>query len=431
MTELAVERADVAGPPPRVRILVVDDSAASRSYILATLKDLPDTEVTAVESGTLALRAVKQGGYSLILCDYEMPDMSGLQVLRFVRTRHTALELPVLMLTSREEADVKVRAFRAGANDYISKQSQPEELLARVGTQIELLDAQRRLVEARVRSAEGQKFEAIGHLTEALAHELNTPSQYVSDNLLFLQESFASLRGLIDNFREQRGSVSGEQIQALIAAADCDYMFDEVPRCVEESLQGIGQMSRIVAVMREFARPGAQDVSAQDLNDIVRGAVAVTRGQMHQVAELELELDAKLPLVHCVGPAIKHVVLRAIMNAVKAMTPEDGMQRTRGKLRIRTSAVDESWASIEIADSGRGIASATLAKIVDPVLGPAQLGEAAQALAHARTVIVGDHGGRLEITSAAGEGTRIVIQLHQRGERVSRQFVAVRAEDMT
>jgi signal transduction histidine kinase len=406
----------------------VDDSAATRAHVLDVLKALPDTEASAVESGTLALRAIKQGGYSIILCDYEMPDMSGLQVLRFVRTRHTALELPVLMLTSRDEADIKVRAFRSGANDYIGKQSAPEELLARVGTQIELLAAHRRLVEARLRTAEGQKFEAIGHLTDALSHELNTPSQYISDNLSFLQESFESLRKMVDALRDLKGPVAAEQIQQLIADADCDYVFNEIPRCVEESLQGIAQVASIVGVMRDFARRGVQDVTAQDLNEIVRGALAVTRGQMHQVADLELQLDPNLPPVQCVGAAIKQVVLYAIMNAVKAMTPEDGMQRARGRLRLRTAIETNGWATIEISDSGRGIPSDMLANVLNPVLGASQLGEAAQALAHARTVIVGDHGGKLDITSSDRDGTSIVIRLQPGGERVSRQFVAVKPD---
>ena len=82
-------------------MLVVDDPSVSRAYLSGALAALPEVEVVAVDSGTEALRALSARGFSLVLCDYEMPDMSGLHVLRFVRTRHSALELPVLM-TARD-----------------------------------------------------------------------------------------------------------------------------------------------------------------------------------------------------------------------------------------------------------------------------------------------------------------------------------------
>jgi two-component system NtrC family sensor kinase len=394
----------------RVRILVVDDSAISRAHVLSTLEKLAHAEATAVESGTQALRALRDGGYSLILCDYEMPDMSGLQLLRFVRAKYSALELPLLLLTGSDDPDIKVRAFRAGANDYIAKQAAPEELLARVGTQIELLAGQRRLVQAQLRRAEGQKFEAIGQLTEALAHELNTPAQYLGDNLAFLQESFESLRGVIERVRQRDGTLTAAELVAMIETLDCDYLFAEIPRCIEESQQGVAQVSRIVSVMREFARRGVQQAVPHDLNEIVKGAVAVTRGQWHQVAELALELDATLPQVSCVGSAIKQVVLYAIMNAVKAMASADGIQRTRDQLRIRTSH-DERWATIEISDTGRAIASELITQLLDPVLGGAASNDAAQALAQVHAVIVSEHHGKLDISSAPQTGTSIAMRL--------------------
>jgi DNA-binding response OmpR family regulator len=402
---------DGAASAVRVRILVVDDSAVSRSYILGALAGLPAVEVDAVDSGAHALRAIKQGGYSLLLCDYEMPDMSGLQVLRFVRTHHTAVELPVLMLTSREEADVKVRAFRAGANDYIAKQAQPEELLARVSTQIELLEAHRRLSAASVRAAEGQRFEAVGHLAEALAHELNTPAQYITDNLSFLSDSLSTLQQLVAKLRTFSDGVSAAQIDALLMEADCDYLFGQVPRCIDESQKGIAQVARIIAVMRDFGQRGAQEPTAQDLNEIVRGALAVAHGQLHHAAELTLELDSALPAVVCIGASIKQIVLQAIMNAVRAMKKAEGARTGLERLQIRTRREADAWACIEIADNGRALAPDVLRDVLDPVLGSSHAGETAQALGHMRGVVETEHAGKLEITSSDPAGTRIVIRL--------------------
>jgi CheY-like chemotaxis protein len=391
---------------PRVRILIVDDSELSRNYIVRVLEQLPNAELVAVDSGAAALRVLADGAISLMLCDYEMPNISGLQVLSFARKTHNALDLPVLMLTSRDEPGIKVKAFRAGANDYIAKEAEPEELLARVSTQIELLQAHRTLDDTRLRKSEHQKFEAIGHLAEGLAHELNTPAQYIQDNLDFLAESFEALGAVVEELRQLPSAAERSLVEAVLERIEYSYMVAEVPRCIRESRQGIDHVAGVVAVMREFARPGIPEHSAHSLNVIIKGAVAVTRGQWHQVAELELELLADMPLVQCIGVAIKQVVLYALMNAVKTMLPRGG-RSSKGRVKIRT-LIEPDWARIEICNSGSEAASALADNVGDPVLGA---GEAeGHALAHARTVVVDEHHGTLEVRSSP-DGTTMVIRL--------------------
>ncbi|HKU42196.1 MAG TPA: response regulator, partial [Polyangiales bacterium] len=301
----------------RVRILIVDDSELSRTYISSVLASLPDTELLTAVDGSHALRAIAEGSISLVICDYEMPDMSGLQVLRFARQAHTPLELPVLMLTGRDDQELKVKAYRSGANDYIPKHAQPEELLARVGTQIDLLQAQRRLRVARLRSSEHQKFEAIGHLAEGLAHELNTPAQYIQDNLAFLTESFDTVAAMLSELRQQPSAAEGSALESALQRIDYEYLATEIPRCLAEARQGIERVARVVGTMREFSRTGLAERTAHSLNEIVRGAIQITHGHWHHVAELVLDLSDALPPVQCVGVAIKQVMLYALVSAVK------------------------------------------------------------------------------------------------------------------
>lgn len=413
----ASETPEDAGSAARVRVLIVDDSAMSRGYVAGVLAELPNVEVVALESGTQALRALATGEISIVVCDYEMPDMSGMQVLRFVRQMHSAVELPVLMLTSHDEPDVKVQALRAGANDYIAKQAEPEELLARVGTQIELLRAHRRLNAARLRRAEHQKFEAIGHLAEGLAHELNTPAQYIQDNLSFLAESFEALEAVVSELRLLPSVAERSLVETQLERIEYDYLVREVPRCITESRQGVEQVASVVAMMREFARPGLPERNANSLNEIIRGAIAVTRGQWHQIADLDLDLSESLPNVLCVATAIKQVVLHALLNAVKAMNrpganvnATSSAARPRGQLRVTTRLDPPSWALIEIEDNGGGIADTTLQRVLDPVLSSRTNEDSGQALAHAHSVIVDEHHGRLDIRSSS-EGTTLEIRL--------------------
>ena len=403
----------------QVRILVVDDSAAARTLIIAALSTLHATKASGADSAAQALRALRDGDFSLVLCDYEIPDMSGLQLLHIIRARRAAIELPVLMLTSREDADIKLRAFRAGANDYVSKHAPIEELLARVGVQIKLLEAQRRLAEVQQRRREAQEFEAVGHLAEALAHELNTPAQYLSDNLAFLKETFDALLKLVVGMRDEATTLRSERVSELLAQADVDYVVQEVPRCLEESAQGITQVAHIVSTMREFARLGAQDKVPQDINEIVRSAVGVTRGHWHQVADIALELNEALPHVECVAARIKQVILYIIIEAVHALSPRDGLQSQRGWLRFRTFRATDACVVIEVSHNGRPIPAAVIKDVSRPVLAGLPPSEAGQALTHARSVIVSEHGGHLDVESRDGM-TLISMRLPSERDRISR-----------
>jgi DNA-binding response OmpR family regulator len=415
----SVNRAKTAEPrgaEARIRILLVDDSELSRDYVALVLEQVAGAELVLASTGGAALRTITEGGISLVICDYDMPDMSGLQVLRFVRRTRSPVELPFLMLTGTDDPEVKVKAFRLGANDYIAKHAAPEELLARVGTQIDLLQANQRLNDARLSRAEQQKFETIGYLAQGLAHELNTPAQFIGDNLQFLTESFEALLTITEELRTLTSAQDRVRVEAMLERIQYAYLQEEIPRCIGESKQGIEHIAQIVQMMREFARPGLPERRLNSLNEIIRGALAVTRGQWHQLAELQLELSDSLPNVECVGVAIKQVVLYAILNAIKAMVRASLVDSRKNRLRI-TTRVDADWAVIEIEDTGRGLADALVQRVMDPVLSSIDTAEPSQALVHARAVVVDQHYGRLEIGSSAAGTTlsiRLPLDLHAR-----------------
>jgi len=411
--EIKRERAEEVREP-RTRILVIDDSDATRRHVLGLLSELSGVETLDAASGLDALRVIGAGGISLVLCDYAMPDVSGLQVLHAIRQVHSALELPVLMLTSTDDAEVKVKAFRAGANDYIAKQSAPEEFLARVGTQIELLRAQQRLATERLRKAEWEKFAAVGQLAEGLAHELNTPAQYIASNLAFMSDGVQALERVIEQMRKLLHGPQLAHLEALLTEVDHHYLASELPHALAESRGGVDHVASIVAVMREFARPSAHKRAYYDVNDIVRSAVAVTRGQWTSLAELELQLTEELPPVECIGPLIKQLVLQAIMDALASIAAEVA-PIARARLVLRTTLVSDrsggtdGWVSLEVMRSGPPLDPALVERVMNPVLGRESPDE--QGLAHARSVIEDEHRGRFSIESALDAGTRLVMQL--------------------
>ncbi len=120
------------------RILIVDDDVVNLQAAAETLK-LEGYSVTAVNSGKAALKELeRQPDYSLVILDVMMPEMSGYEVCRKLRESKSIFELPVLILTAKASTEDIVMGFEAGTNDYLPKPFEPEELMARVRTLVNL-----------------------------------------------------------------------------------------------------------------------------------------------------------------------------------------------------------------------------------------------------------------------------------------------------
>ncbi|MGO9269485.1 MAG: PAS domain S-box protein, partial [Terriglobia bacterium] len=119
-----------------------------------------------------------------------------------------------------------------------------------------------------------QKLEAVGGLASGIAHELNTPIQFVGDNTHFLQDAFRDLDRVLEKYRQVRdAAASGAVPPALLdevaqaeAAADLDYLQQEIPKALEQSLDGVTRVATIVRAMKEFAHPDRSEKMATDLN---------------------------------------------------------------------------------------------------------------------------------------------------------------------
>jgi len=276
-------------------------------------------------------------------------------------------------------------------------------------------------MEAQAHLLEGQKLESIGQLAAGIAHEINTPAQYVSDNLEFLANSFGELGELLKKYRllqaaAESGDISPERVSEVseaAEAADVEFLEEEIPRALSQSREGIGRVTHIVGAMKEFSHPGTLEKQPIDLNRAIDSTVTVARNEWKYVAELELDLDAALPAVPCLAGEFNQVVLNIVVNAAQALTgaqPEGSDEL--GTIRIRTAREGDEWAVIEISDTGPGMPEGIRSKIFDPFFTTKEVGKGTgQGLAIARSVVVDKHGGTIEAISQGGEGTTFRIRL--------------------
>jgi len=127
------------------RILVVDDNALNRDMLSRRLSRR-GYDVTVAEDGQQALDAINDDKFDLILLDWMMPGLSGIDVLKKIREDYTAVQLPVIMATAKTEAEDIVEALRLEANDYVTKPLNFDVVNARMRTQLGLVQAHRDLI---------------------------------------------------------------------------------------------------------------------------------------------------------------------------------------------------------------------------------------------------------------------------------------------
>jgi len=111
------------------KILIVDDSATIRKMVRSSLRQLADAEFVEAGNGLEAIEQIALGAVSLIILDLNMPDMHGVDVLKFLRRHQGWSDVPVVVLTTRGDETSRETAIAAGASEYLTKPFAPQVLL--------------------------------------------------------------------------------------------------------------------------------------------------------------------------------------------------------------------------------------------------------------------------------------------------------------
>ncbi|HET7506268.1 MAG TPA: ATP-binding protein [Kofleriaceae bacterium] len=280
-----------------------------------------------------------------------------------------------------------------------------------------LLDVtQRRALELELQQA--QKLESIGRLAAGVAHEINTPVQFVSDSVQFLQQSYSDLFPLLERYQRLRGAAAS--IPALAAAAsevgsaeadaDLSYLAEHIPKAAERAMDGLARVATIVRSMKQFARADASDKAPADLNQALAATLVIARHEYCAVADIDLQL-ADLPLVVCHLGQLNQVFLNLIVNAAHSIA--ELAQRSPGRGRITVSSrQDGDRVKISIADTGAGIPSAIQHRVFEPFFTTKGVGKGTgQGLSIARGIVVDKHGGSLTFESEPDHGTIFTVAL--------------------
>ena len=277
------------------------------------------------------------------------------------------------------------------------------------------LSDQRRL-EMELREA--QWLESVGQLAAGIAHEINTPIQYVGDNLRFIQDAFGERQLLIAAYQElHRAAESGALLDSPLAKVreatercDLEYLAEEIPKALSQSADGVERVATIVRAMKEFAHPGSAEKAAADINRALANTLMVAKNQIKYVADVKTEYGAIPPAICNIGE-MNQVFLNLLVNAAHAIEEANRGSGKRGEIAVRTRCAG-NMLEIAISDTGCGIPESIRSRVFDPFFTTKEVGRGTgQGLAIARSIVVERHHGSIRFEPNGGQGTTFVVTI--------------------
>lgn len=277
----------------------------------------------------------------------------------------------------------------------------------------------RRILEAQL--AQAQKLESVGQLAAGIAHELNTPIQFVGDNTRFLKESFITIENVFEKIDLMLEDTSGSEMPLhsallqtddfleLYQSSDLHFLREEIPRAIDQTLEGADNVARIVRAMKVFSHPGSKELQQIDLNSALESTITVSRNEWKYCAQVQTNFASDLPKIYCLPAELNQAFLNILVNGAHAIQAKGG--DALGQLTV-TTRQDESHIYVDLSDTGTGIPESIRNRVFDPFFTTKGVGKGTgQGLAIAYNVVVELHKGQLYFDTQEGEGTTFHIVL--------------------
>ena len=268
------------------------------------------------------------------------------------------------------------------------------------------------LRDAQARAQQSQKMASLGVLAGGIAHEINTPIQFIGDNLTFIHESLDELKSLFMRGGISRAGVTLENNDNSVATEDLSFeeLIGEISEAIQESLGGIGRVRDTVRAIKMFSHPGDVTLAPRNPATLIETVIAVSRSAWKRAASLDVEIEPNLPFVLCHASDIDQVLLALVMNAAEAI--EEQIKGGMGTITIGARQIDQS-VEFSVTDNGCGIPDNIREKIWELFFTTKPAGRGSgQGLAISYNIVTVIHGGTIGYENAVGgQGTRFFFTL--------------------
>jgi signal transduction histidine kinase len=386
-----------SAPEDAPRVLVAEDNADMRKLFAVLLGR--EYRVRLTRNGREALEAAREEAPELILTDVMMPEMSGIELCRAIKNDPATAGIPLVLVTSKAEREMKVEGLELGADDYVTKPFHPRELLARVRSLVrlrqlqaqveehnvllvhtnqELSDALGELKETSSQLVQAERLAAVGELASGIAHEANNPMNFASNAVRALEAQF-----------EAGGDLDTESVAELFQIAE----------------EGLERTRRLVGDLRDFASPGQ---AARSDVDVRSGLDSTLRLVAHSLRDegiaLETDLADRVPTLYGDARALNQVFLNLLKNATEALDGRGGTVAV--SLRTEAGSI-----VVRVSDDGPGIAPEAQEHLFEPFYTTKSAGRGTGLGLSISQRIASDHGGSITVESSEGTGTTFTVRL--------------------
>lgn len=267
---------------------------------------------------------------------------------------------------------------------------------------------------------QAMRLESVGQLAAGVAHEINTPMQYIGDNVQFVSKALKKLAPLFDclyliadpDCPIEKLSEERESLPDNLDPARIKSTLSQIPEALKESVEGVLSVSKIVAAMKEFSHPGGEPKTEVCINHILESTITVAKNEWKYVADVETDFEVGLPQVGALPSELNQAFLNIVVNAAQAIDDRvSSGDFDRGVIKITTKSTTDH-VIVTIEDDGGGIPASARNKVFEPFFTTKPVGKGTgQGLAIAYSAIVHKHGGQLSYTVLDGVGTSFSIEI--------------------
>jgi len=450
--EQTVERAEGAVAPSRSKsfmpagsvprdapeVLVVEDNVDMRQLLSFLIGQ--EFQLRVARNGREAMAQVRMRKPDLVLTDVMMPEMSGTELCAALKGDPDTEGIPVVLITSKAEREMKIEGLELGADDYVTKPFHPRELLARIRSLVKLRRLQEELrernalleftneelhatmdelKEASAQLVHAERLSALGELAAGVAHEVNNPVNFAMNALKGLQECVGEVRQVaakmaqVDACEPDEFAKRIRELQILRDRLRFDERADALVELAGIVSEGLERTSRLVGDLRDFAAPDDRPRVDLDLAKGLRSTVRLMGQSLAKAGvEMRVDLPSDLPRVEGEARALNQVFLNLLKNAAESLTGESGCIDL-------TARPEGDVVVIELRDDGPGIAPEVRERVFEPFFTTKRTERGSGLGLSICRRIVSQHGGSIELDSEPGRGTLVRVRLPVRRAAVA------------
>ncbi len=387
--DMATERRVVAerdDEGKETKVLVVEDNPDIIRFVSALISQ--EHAVYTACNGRIGYELALREKPDLIVSDYMMPELDGLSMVAALRKEEATADTPIIMLTAKAEVQDRLEAREKGADVYLSKPFNPNELMAAIRRELQ----KRGRTVKHVIKAQSQSLEVI---SASLAHEIHNPLSYIQGGARLMGETLEKAQAAFSDT-----SLSVEERESRLGK-----LAARMRRLNTTLEKGVHRIQAVVDLLRRYAREGYPDAPTRiSIDEAVREVASLAAPKQASAVTVDLRLGAPDVVVLAIPQELNQAIGNVVQNAV------DAMEGKTGTVLVESGVTGDMW-HLRVRDQGSGIPKDVRSRIFTPFFTTKPVGNGMGMGLPITQQVMKDHGGSVDVESTVGEGTTVTLRL--------------------